>query len=428
MKIPGFIKGKANAGNKVAQAFIQMYDNGDNTPYDPEAYASLKVQMQGAEEDYQDYEMDVPREEDFTPEEQKANDRIEELGDKYRLSDKQANLGIKDEDEAIDAYDKMMAENKDPHIDEQLNKIKQEEVAHKEYLEEVKKNPNAVYEDPDEELYEELADNEYIYGNLDKEHAAKVLSERKGIDVDKAADYIEKNFNEHFWDEEMFKGNPYNPEKLPDEGLSQEELDNKQKSNWYDNLSDESEHAKAYKDKALAVNPERAALIAKAMEDYVGEKPQRGFITNEQLKKYGEQLGLPKMSDRDLRLMWDDVNNVGGYKSFGTPYDKGGRELEDARSAFTEVVNEEARNRKAKGNYFPYNEEDIEEAKNKIADIARPYEGYDADSYKGYMTTQDLDKVERIANAYHITDEDLEKLSRMFSKYNYPGRGWKGNK
>lgn len=545
MQIPGFIKGAANRGNKAAQAFVQQYDNGDNTPYDPNAYAAIKAQF----DDYNgelsdDFEMEV--EEPMSPEEQRANERIDELGEKYKPVDDYKQYKDKIIDDISKATDKNAFEYISDEIDNNLeagyitedeadefyakldNKIDESNEKMPLYNSKLAKNKSQ-----DEDLYEELADNEYIYGNLNKDQVAQVLSERKGIDLDKAKEYVDKNFNENFWDEESLSPMEkslfnYKPDKkltdedrelvrkhfedkdkeklIEDFGVENESNEERLKeggmvgrferagfdvsdvtdkslvvngrykivdngqlgfdvydgdkkiandignqknfitlineyesrneggaegfkkavSNWYDNLSDESEHAKAYKEDAMKVDPERAALIAKAMEEYVGEKPQRGFITQDQLKRYGEKLGLPQMSDRDLRLMWDDVNNVGGYKSFGTPYDKGGRELEDARSAFAEVVNEEARNRKAKGNYFPYNEDDIYEARNKIADIAKLHEGYDLDSHEAYLSHEEADKIQRIANEYHLTNEDLADISPIFAgELGYTSYGWK---
>ena len=55
----------------------------------------------------------------------------------------------KDEQEAIEGYDETLKKVKDKNTREQLEKIKQEEIAHKQYLEEAKKNPNAKYHDPE---------------------------------------------------------------------------------------------------------------------------------------------------------------------------------------------------------------------------------------------------------------------------------------
>ena len=221
-------------------------------------------------------------------------------------------------------------------------------------------------------------------------------------------------------------GNQKDFNTLIDEYESRNEGEAKATSNWYDNLTDDNEHARLYKEDAMKVNPERAALIAAAMDEYIAEKPERGVITYDQLKKYGERLGLPQMSDRDLRLMWNDVHNVAGYRGFGTPYDKGGRELEDAQSAFAEVVNQEARNRKAKGNYFPYNDEDIEKGKDDIRDILRRLDGHDLDDARGYLTGDELDKIEGLAEQYHLTADDLAKISHHLdpNRMGYRVKGW----
>ena len=55
----------------------------------------------------------------------------------------------KDEQEAIEGYDKTLEHVKDKNTREQLEKIKKEEIAHKRYLEEAKKNPQAKYHDPE---------------------------------------------------------------------------------------------------------------------------------------------------------------------------------------------------------------------------------------------------------------------------------------
>ena len=58
----------------------------------------------------------------------------------------------KDEEEAIEGYDKVLAEldENDP-IAIQLKKIRDEEQAHLDFLLEAKENPNAKYVDPSDE-------------------------------------------------------------------------------------------------------------------------------------------------------------------------------------------------------------------------------------------------------------------------------------
>lgn len=57
----------------------------------------------------------------------------------------------KDESEAISGYDKTLKTVDNPHMRDQIEKIRDEEVAHKEYLDKAKTDPNAVYEDPSED-------------------------------------------------------------------------------------------------------------------------------------------------------------------------------------------------------------------------------------------------------------------------------------
>lgn len=54
----------------------------------------------------------------------------------------------KDEQEAIEGYDKTLKEVDNDTMRKQINQIKKEEIAHKKYLEEAQKNPNAKYHDP----------------------------------------------------------------------------------------------------------------------------------------------------------------------------------------------------------------------------------------------------------------------------------------
>lgn len=68
---------------------------------------------------------------------------------------------IKDEEEAIEGYDKVideLDEEKDKELLEQLKKIREEEQAHLDFLKEATKDPEAEYEDPSDEEGEEEID------------------------------------------------------------------------------------------------------------------------------------------------------------------------------------------------------------------------------------------------------------------------------
>lgn len=70
---------------------------------------------------------------------------------KLETYEEQIDFLVKDEDEAIAGYDKILALVEDENVKEQLQHLKEEEVAHKEFLEILKKDPFAKYEHKDEE-------------------------------------------------------------------------------------------------------------------------------------------------------------------------------------------------------------------------------------------------------------------------------------
>ena len=87
-------------------------------------------------------------------------DYAEDKYDDYFLSEeevrspelvKEMEEDAKDEQEAIDEYNETLEKVEDGKTKEQIEKIQKEEVAHKEYLENAKDNPDAEYKDPDEE-------------------------------------------------------------------------------------------------------------------------------------------------------------------------------------------------------------------------------------------------------------------------------------
>lgn len=192
-------------------------------------------------------------------------------------------------------------------------------------------------------------------------------------------------------------------------GPSRDE-DEEVESNWYDNLQD-NEYTREYRDDALKVAPERQNLIVNSMREYVDEKPVRGFISNDQIKRYTAKLGLDKLSDEELSQMLKDIDDIGGLLAHGTSYQQGGRELDDARSAFVELVNNEARNRRGG--------KTREDAIRKITEMARSIEQYDADDARGYLTRSQADFIEQAVNKYNITKDELRKISRIFNPGEY---------
>lgn len=82
----------------------------------------------------------------------------------------------KDEDEAIEGYDKVISEIDDDHLKDQLNHIRDEEVAHKEFLDDAKEDPSIDYEHEDDEKVEITLDAviDFIKSNTDDSVKEKI--------------------------------------------------------------------------------------------------------------------------------------------------------------------------------------------------------------------------------------------------------------
>ena len=76
-------------------------------------------------------------------------DEVDDEFGKMSFDDKMDFLA-KDEEEAIDGYDKVIDTVEDEHVKDQLEHIRDEEVAHKEFLDAVKEDPSIEYEHEDE--------------------------------------------------------------------------------------------------------------------------------------------------------------------------------------------------------------------------------------------------------------------------------------
>ena len=90
----------------------------------------------------------------------KSLEMTKEFGEEPKLEtfDEQMDFLAKDEQEAIDGYEKVLALVEDEHVKEQLEKILVEEKAHKEFLEKVKKDKSLEYshEEHEEEKEDSL--------------------------------------------------------------------------------------------------------------------------------------------------------------------------------------------------------------------------------------------------------------------------------
>ena len=187
-------------------------------------------------------------------------------------------------------------------------------------------------------------------------------------------------------------------------------------------------HYKSYDDEVKKANYSQKDIdsVINLGKEY-SKGADRGIISFKQMDDIANKMGLSNLSDRDLRLAWDKYYNILQRESFKGGSMKRWKDFGDAASAFAEVINREARNRQENGNYFPYDENDINEAKNKIYDIAKSHEGYDLDNHKAYLNNEEGDKIREIANEYRLTDDDLADISPIFrGKMGYSGYGWKG--
>lgn len=256
--------------------------------------------------------------------------------------------------------------------------------------------------------------------------AGEVLKETFAKYNDDDYDYYEDNDEEYKdfdsnYDEEF---DDKSDDSLRDDDDKYNEDTSDYESDWDEN---KDRHYQAYNEKVKNAKYDENEInkILRIADDYSKEADE-GFISYDQMDRYAEKMGLKDLSDKELRQAWDKYYNILSRQSF-----KGGsmnnyRKFGDAASAFAEIINREARSRKEKGNYFPYDDNDVNEAKDKISSIAKLHEGYDMDSSEAYLTNDESNQIKQIANEYHITDEDLEKLSNLFNrKWGYTGYGYK---
>lgn len=97
---------------------------------------------------------------------------------KLETYEEQIEFLVKDEDEAIAGYDKVLALVDDENVKEQLQHLKEEEVAHKEFLEKLKTDKTAKYEHEEEA---EVTNTEEVITNV--EESCKVNETFAGEDV-----------------------------------------------------------------------------------------------------------------------------------------------------------------------------------------------------------------------------------------------------
>lgn len=132
----------------------------------------------------------------------------------------------------------------------------------------------------DDKLTEELSDAEYVYAGMGKEQAAKTMSERLGVSLDRAQEFINKNFDEHYWDEK--------------DDESQEEYENRVK-----NDPEQQKFEKAMKDSGYELKKDEYGIKKSEKpqnidddEDYEDEKWQQYYFDQK----------MKRLEDTDLVL------------------------------------------------------------------------------------------------------------------------------
>lgn len=175
-----------------------------------------------------------------------------------------------------------------------------------------------------EKIDDEDDDDYWDYKVYDKAGVFKYSSD----DLEKAINYINK------WEESLEKGKSKDLKEARDDDRVahyQEELDE------------------------LGATEEECNKYIKIADDYEA-KCDRHFITYDQMKEVADAMGLKEMSDAELARAWDVCYCTLSREAFK---EDDSEDLEryhkysDAASAFSEVINQEARERKAKGNYSP---------------------------------------------------------------------------
>ena len=127
------------------------------------------------------------------------------------------------------------------------------------------------------------------------------------------------------------------------------ELKEPKYSDFPDELTEDA-HFDHYdsKVKEAGYTPEEIAKVIRIADQYESEAT-RGFFTYEQADKYADLMGLADMSGDELSRTWDLYYDVLSRESFDGGMDAY-RKYSDAASAFAEIINREARRRRASKN------------------------------------------------------------------------------
>lgn len=169
-------------------------------------------ELKEAKEDEDPFALDF----DDVEDEEESEEKPEEVKEESKSYEELIDFLIADEDEAIKGYDEVLAQLDDKHVIEELNKVRTEEVAHKEFLEKIKEDKTAIYVEPlepeekkedegtEEESKEEIEEScnkNLLKENIEKEkeelktEIKAYLKDNSGIDKIELAKKITKYLN-----------------------------------------------------------------------------------------------------------------------------------------------------------------------------------------------------------------------------------------
>lgn len=425
MQIPGFIRGKANKGNKVAAEFIRQYDNGDDdTPYDPEAYAKVKASMgeDGVLDD--NFEDDAPRPEDFeqkkvSPEEKKVDKAVEGYAAKHGepVTANEPDTRV-NETKMFEEFDSWAGP--EDYKEQALNAIKwqgnwdvADMVRREEWF-----GSDFDYDSMDDE---KLSDKFYEMvesGEISGEDAFKALTGRMSDDdvKDYAEFYglIDEDDSEDVSDDEI------------SEALADYQWQITDKTTVADYARETAEKLGVDKDRVLKMiksespdikDTDKMSIVA-GLED--GEENNINYEDkiNKAREKFVERSTITGDTKGSVHTFDEaqDILKKYGYDGYKNDYatKNASRAYQEGEFTEQEVLD-----------YLKSELGETDEVKRyqdiaKIQAITDRINSYDADSAEGYLTTDESKLIKDLAQKHKLTADDLKKIGgNVFSDSHY---------
>lgn len=175
----------------------------------------------------------------------------------------------------------------------------------------------------------------------------------------------------------------YNSVKEKPDWISMEDINNYEKQLLnIDECITEGTHFDHYEQKVkdAGYTQDQINSVISIADEYEKDA-EKGFITADQMDYISDLMDLDKLSDSQLAKAWNMYYDILSMESFRDDNIDNYRKYEDAASAFAEVINREARKRKATGKYNPDMDESLKESKKnkpiiKKSDLMNEYKYY----------------------------------------------------